>query len=235
MEIAEKFRRNVTNNSPKAPMEATSKDIRRMLGLSLHGWENSMVVFLIIAGFFALLAGVATSAVVRLQRVEIAESKEEFDEYKLTVEGKVAEARKEGIEAGKTAGSALLRASETEKQNLAMRVAFANRRITEEQHKMLVEMLSKQTGTINIDVMNDSESGLYAADLLKTFNDAGWITGTKQFLLGEVWTGLILEATSNQADVLVAMALKSASIPFSVAKRDRPSVTVLVGGKPPVF
>jgi hypothetical protein len=42
-----------------------------MRGLSLHGWEISMVVFLIVAGFFALLAGAATWAIVRLQRIEL--------------------------------------------------------------------------------------------------------------------------------------------------------------------
>jgi hypothetical protein len=45
-----------------------------MFGVSLHGWENAMISFLIVAGFFALIAGVATWVVVRLQRVEIAES-----------------------------------------------------------------------------------------------------------------------------------------------------------------
>ena len=54
-----------------------------MLGLSLHGWENVMVVFLILAGFTALVAGVSTWAVVRLQRIELAGTEQEFDKYKL--------------------------------------------------------------------------------------------------------------------------------------------------------
>jgi len=66
-----------------------------MLGLSLHGWENSMVVFLIIAGFFALLAGAATWAVVRLQRTEIAESKTEFDRFKLESDERTAKLNNE--------------------------------------------------------------------------------------------------------------------------------------------
>jgi hypothetical protein len=51
-----------------------------------------MVVSLIIAGFFAFIAGAATWAVVRLQRSEIADSKVEFDKYKLGTTKQIAEA-----------------------------------------------------------------------------------------------------------------------------------------------
>jgi hypothetical protein len=63
-----------------------------MLGLSLHGWENAMVVFLIIAGFFALVAGAATWAVVRLQRIELASSEQELERYKLDTARNISEA-----------------------------------------------------------------------------------------------------------------------------------------------
>jgi hypothetical protein len=65
-----------------AAMTATSKDVRRMLGLSLHGWENTMVVTLIVAGAFAFAAGAATWAVVKLQRAELAHSTDELARYK---------------------------------------------------------------------------------------------------------------------------------------------------------
>ena len=54
-----------------------------MLGWSLNSWENALVIFLIIAGLFALLAGAATWAVVRLQRIELAKSQQEFEKYKI--------------------------------------------------------------------------------------------------------------------------------------------------------
>jgi hypothetical protein len=63
-----------------------------MLGLSLHGWENAMVVFLIVAGFTAFVAGAATWAVVRLQRIAIEEAKLESDKYKLDTSKQIAEA-----------------------------------------------------------------------------------------------------------------------------------------------
>lgn len=63
-----------------------------MLGFSLHGWENAMVVSLIIAGFFALIAGVSTWAVVKLQRVELAQANAESDRYKIDTAKLIAEA-----------------------------------------------------------------------------------------------------------------------------------------------
>lgn len=56
-----------------------------------------------------------TTSVVILQRQETAEAKRELEEYRLSAEGRVADAKREGIEAGKTAGDALLRAAELKK------------------------------------------------------------------------------------------------------------------------
>src|SRR4051812_29984434 len=78
--------KNPHKMTAKAPMANSSKDVRGMFHVSLHGWENSMVVALIIAGFFALLAGVATWQVVRLQRIEIAESNARQKEAELKLE-----------------------------------------------------------------------------------------------------------------------------------------------------
>src|SRR3954453_12195944 len=84
---------NASTSAPTQPTATLSKMVnRRMLGLSLHGWENWMVTFLIIAGLFALAAGFATWAVVRLQRIELAESAKEFERYKISAAKDVAEA-----------------------------------------------------------------------------------------------------------------------------------------------
>ena len=58
-----------------------SKAVRRMLGLPLHSWENVMIGSLVVAGLSALIAGLSTWAVVRLQRVEIARSAAELERY----------------------------------------------------------------------------------------------------------------------------------------------------------
>jgi hypothetical protein len=151
-----------------------------MLGLSLHGWENTMVMSLIIAGFFALIAGAATWAVVQLQREELAESKNEFDKYKLTVEGQVSEAKKEGIKAGETAGNALVRAAELEREAAILRLQLnreiqkhAQRLLTDEQRESMISELRGKLTEIAIVTQNDPEAQAFSVQLLSVFSSAG--------------------------------------------------------------
>ncbi len=60
-------------------------------GLELHTWEEIMRGSLVAAGAFALLGGLATWFVVSLQREELAESKMEFERYKLETGKKISE------------------------------------------------------------------------------------------------------------------------------------------------
>lgn len=208
-----------------------------------------MIVSLFVAGLCAIAVGVFTYGSVQVHKREAEAADTALAAYKLTVEAKVAEATREGLAAGEKASNAQSTAQaaqvEIEKQKAIaaqaqletekLRADFANRRITADQHTRLIEVLSKAKGTINFDVMGDTESGLYAADLLKVFTDAGWKVGEKTFPLGEIWTGLSIEKNSDPLTLEVAQAFKQADISFSVSQRDRPSVTLMVGGKPPVF
>jgi hypothetical protein len=125
-----------------ALMAATSKGVRRMLGLSLHGWENAMVVFLIIAGLFALVAGVATWAVVRLQRIEIANTELELQEYKLTTSKEIAVANAVG-EAAKTEAA---RANES-----TAKLNSETARLTAENLALQKTMLPRRLSVIRMD------------------------------------------------------------------------------------
>jgi hypothetical protein len=71
-------------NAESAPI--SNRDKRMFFGFSLVTWENAMVTFLIVAGVSALLAGLATWAVVRIQRVEIAEANARQKEAELKLE-----------------------------------------------------------------------------------------------------------------------------------------------------
>ena len=103
------------NATPNSPMHDTaveesannSSRLRRMLGLSLHAWENLVVVSLALAGVIALVVGVATFCVVRLQRAEISESKAEFERYKVDAGEKISAA--EAV--GKTAQAEMAKAN----------------------------------------------------------------------------------------------------------------------------
>src|SRR5260370_18827451 len=91
--------------APNIKKTALSRKVSRMFGLDLHSWEQLMLLSLGIAGLIAIAVFVTTASVVILQRHETAEAKTELEEYKLSAESKVADAKKEGIEAGKTAGN----------------------------------------------------------------------------------------------------------------------------------
>ena len=63
----------------------------------LHSWEQLMLLSLGVTGLAALAVFITTASVVILQRNETAQTKREYEAYKLTVEGQVAEARKRGL------------------------------------------------------------------------------------------------------------------------------------------
>ena len=200
-----------------------------MLGLSLHGWENAMVIFLIVAGFFALIAGAATWAVVRLQRIELAKSQKELNEYKLTVEEKVAEAKTKGIEAGKMAGDALLRAAALEKEaaelkaaNLALEAQVQPRRLSGDNSAKLSAALAKMQ-PLPIAIVSrlfDPEGADFADDLSNAFDKARWqAVRQKDWTMSNRGAALAtLEGTSIPPDVATALlaALEAASVKASV-------------------
>jgi len=126
---------------------------------------------------------------------------------------------------------------ELRRENFDIRTKIAGRRITAEQHQILVSELSKSPGFFHIESMTDGESALYASDLSKTLKAAHWTSDTPEFPLGEVWEGLIIFQTDDPAALRIALALKAANIPFSIGddqhKKER--ATILVGAKPSPF
>lgn len=139
------------------------------------------------------------------------------------------------VEVEKSAALARHRSAEIEKENLELKQQLANRRITEEQHKILVDILSKQIGRITIETMGDPESGLFAEDMVKTFTDSGWEIDGKFLPQSIVLSGLMVYKSSGPDDATVVQALRAAGIPFSIGSGTRPNATIMVGGKPPLF
>src|SRR6266851_3627047 len=74
---------NATQEIATMEKAVVSRTDRRMLGLSLHGWENTMVASLALAAVFAAIVGICTYCVVQLQREEIQASKDDFEKYKI--------------------------------------------------------------------------------------------------------------------------------------------------------
>jgi hypothetical protein len=100
----------------------------------------------------------------------------------LTVDAKVADAKKEGIEAGKAAGNALVRAAELEKEAAALKLELERlstprvRLMTPEASAVLLEKLKPFAGT-KFDI-GHAQSGREQWDFLwvlePIFQQAGW-------------------------------------------------------------
>jgi hypothetical protein len=121
------------------PIDASaipSKRVIRVFGLSLHSWEDLMIFALAIVGVFGVVVGVATFAVVRLQRAEIAASKDEFEKYKIEAGEKISAA--EAV--GQTAQADIAKA--------AAQIAEANARTKEAELKL--EQLRKHVAARHI-------------------------------------------------------------------------------------
>ena len=153
-----------------------------MLGFSLHTWEDVMLLSLLAAALAAVFVIVSTYAVVQMQRREAIEAKRDLDAYKLTVEGQVADAKKEGIQAGEKAGNAVLRAAELEKE-------ASNARLETERIKSIVawrtipsaialeleKILSAAPGSVNLRWMDgDPEALFLAIQLSQILSKAHW-------------------------------------------------------------
>jgi hypothetical protein len=149
----------------------------------------------------------------------------------------IARANTDASSAISEAAKLSLRAAELEKGNIELRTKMASRRISEEQHKILVDELSKIPAPFDIALMSDPESVLYANDILKTFADAHWTVGQKEFPISEIWTGLVLFQTDDPAGGRILQALKKAGVTFTIGDdaHRRPKATIMVGNKPPQF
>ena len=169
-----------------------SKKVGRMLGLSLHGWENLMVGSLVFAAIAAAIVGVSTWAVVRLQRQELASSKIEFDTYKLETAKHIADANSAGEAAKADAAGANERAIEAQ---LALDKFRAARLPTPDQLDKLVSRLKSFAGT-KFDIghgLDDLEQMDFLWRLEPKLSEAGWVhlnwAGTGNVFVKPNWPG----------------------------------------------
>ena len=206
------------------PITTLSKRVTMIWGLSLHGWEDVMRFSLAIVGVFGLIVGLSTWFVVKLQRFEIEQSKIELEQYKSDAAVKVEEAKNEGVEAGKAAGSALVRAAELEKE-------AANAKLETEQLKQVVawrvlspevaagleKLLSAKPGSVNLRFMDgDPEALFLAIQISKILEKAKWqIAPGAVKPPNSIYVGLGLPNSSGTDAQTLRDAFSSLKIPFS--------------------
>ena len=121
------------------------KKVRRMLGLNIDTWNIIIIISIAITAAAAVLAGLATYAVIRLQKMEAADAAAEFSRYKAGVAAQVAER--------------------------------LPRRISAEQRKVLVELLSSNKiakGPVLINSAIDGEAWQFGDDISSVLKEAGF-------------------------------------------------------------
>ncbi len=211
--------------SPQIDSTTTSSVSRLLLGKPLEWWVDSAnLVYLWalgIAAASAIVIAVLSWKIIGWQREIAAEKDAAFDGYKLEVEGKVADARKEGIEAGKAAGDAAVvagnanlragqaeeRAENVEAENLKLRAQIAPRRIQPDESKRLAESWAQFAGaTVKIDSYAlDAEGAALALQIMDTLSAAGIRAVDSRFSvvpMGDVGFGVFVVGHSALAEAL---------------------------------
>lgn len=201
-----------------------SKKVSRMLGLDLNSWNNLMVAFLTIGALAAAVVVVSTYAVIRLQNAEAKAASDAFDLYKLGVAAQVADAKKEGIEAGKTAGNALVRAAELEKEAASARLeteklkqVVAWRVISPTEALALENALATHPGSVNLRYMDGDPEALFLAfQISDILTKAHWkIAPGSSKPANAIVFGIALPDTDSADALTLRKAFSTAKVPFS--------------------
>jgi hypothetical protein len=218
-------------------------------------WANWILVGALLVGVAATYAIVVSGNIkeANLKR-ELKEKDDALEKYKLTVEGKVADAKSEGIKAGETAGNALVRAAELEKEAAAARLEtekikqlVAWRVVVPQERDAIRAELKDTTGNINLQyAANDPEAMTFAIQLGNSFDPERWKVGLASMSYnGVVGFGVFIWGDSDPAKA-VRSAFRAAKIPFSTEPINASSigfgmpdrsiqwnVTIFVGSKKP--
>jgi hypothetical protein len=151
-----------------------------LLGHDSDWWNVAMLISLGVAALVAVFVAAATTGVIIVQKREAVAAKDELDRYRLTVDGRIADARKEGIAAGEAAGGVLLKAAEANeraaKAELELAKYRSGRSITPEQHRILVERLkisAKGRVIVKPNFLN-SEATRFANQISQVLIEAGF-------------------------------------------------------------
>ena len=195
-----------------------------MWGMGLDAWNSAQIVFLSIAAAAAILVGVSQFVIIKLQKFAAIGAEGEFKKYKLTVEGQVADAKKEGIEAGKTAGNALVRAAELEKEAANARLETEKikavvtwRTISASNTAELERVLAAKPGSVNLRWQDgDPEALFLAIQISQILGRAKWKIAPGSFKpANSILFGVVVPPESGTDADTLREALAAAHIAYS--------------------
>lgn len=157
-----------------------STKVRRMFGFSLHDWENAMVSFLVVAGAFALLAGIATWVVVTLQRIELTNARLETERIKTTVAWRtIAPASASELEKVLSAKPWVVNLRWTDNDPEALFLAIQFSQILVKAHWAVMPGALKPDNTIVFDIRIPDIAGVDVTSLRDAFTKAKISFSTK--------------------------------------------------------
>lgn len=152
---------------------------------TLHWWAEtmdlSMVISLIVAAVAAAAVGVTTWLSIKYNGEVRAREAAAFARYRVEADVLIADAKREGIEAGKAAGDAILRAAQLEQEserlkaaNLALEVKIAPRRLDAAQQQRLGAVFSRYPGRmVRVGSYSlDAEAALLGQQILNSLQGA---------------------------------------------------------------
>ena len=171
---------------PMRSKQMISRGLKTMDDQTLHWWAEAMETSVIISLVAAAMAAaflMSSEWMSKKFNAEIQARKDTaFDKYKVDAGVLIAEARKEGVEAGKAANDAKLRAAELEKEAALARLetekikaVVAWRSISAANATKLEQFLAAKPGSVNLRYMDgDPEALFLAIQLSQILAKAGW-------------------------------------------------------------
>jgi len=227
------------------------------LGHDGEWWDFWLIVSVIGAAVIATAIGVTTAGSIISHKREAVASEAALEKYKLTVEGQVADAKKEGIEAGKTAGDAMLRAAELEKRaaelraaNLALEKEISPRFLTPKQQQSIGEELKPFAGK-KVSVVTytlDAEGAVLAKQIIASVRSSGILVNDRvasTMPLGGFDAGIVITGLDTALTSAIGQALQNTGKLYVSAPIAAPVSTpadgialdaqILVGVKPPII
>jgi hypothetical protein len=191
-----------------------------------HWWENFCfwlsIFALILPGIAEVVSHRYTERKDALSAIEQQQLQDKHDEDMAAVHLQAAKANE--------------RAEELQHENLEIRQKVAGRRISREQHDILIKQLSINPDTFAMETMTEGETTMYASDILKALNDTGWtLKDTVSLPLDKSWQGVTISLSTDPAASRLVSAFQAAGIPVQWFTEKRDIATVWVGAKPSPF
>ncbi|KAA3510077.1 hypothetical protein [Agrobacterium rosae] len=210
-------------------MEFTSDEevdakVKKMFGMTVDQWNAWMIGFLIVT-VVATAGSIASQfIIIKLQKAEAIQASRDFEMYKLGVFEKVEDARKEGVEAGRTASDALVRAAALEKEAAFARLeteqlktAVTWRTIPPEMGQKLGERLKLSPGGVNLRYIDGDPEALYLAiQISEIMTNAGWQVAPGAIKpINSIFFGISISQDASPTGQALKQAFTEAEISFS--------------------